>query len=307
MTFTVTTPALGRTVSDFCDELRREYLDPQDGHEVDRLNGAITSGATSVFLDFGASSVRPQARLEIGNEILQVWQAGGGTREWVVARGWDGSTAAAAADEALVRVNPRWTRMTLARQLARELRAWPAAVCIPVSADFEVTVGTEAIDLDGLAGVDVRRVLRVVRENGDPNDAAWPAVPHTLERSSNATAFPSGYALYLPDGCPTDATLRVTVGIGPAAPAAVDFTDDLGTDYGLTHRLADAAMLGVAGRLLMASEVVRTDTASQPRARVADDVPAGHRLQAGEGLLKERDRLLKLEVEAILNAYGMRG
>lgn len=296
MTFVLNPLALGRTVGDWCDELVREYLDRNEVIELDRLKDAVTADAEEVYVTYSGSGIRSQARLEVDDELMHVWAPADNPGAFVVQRGVNATTPAAHDAGALIRINPRWPRPILAAQLGREIRSWPTAVGAVATAEFDVGPSAVALGLTGLDGVDVRRVLRVQRQADD----GWPGYPYVLERRQD-DGLP---ALRFNHAYPRNATLRVAVLYAHPVPATIDFTADLGTDYHLSPRLADAAMLGVAGRLLLADEINRTDDRSQPRARLADQVPPGHRLQTGQGLLQERDRLLKTEAEAILNDYA---
>lgn len=304
MTITPTPTPLGRTVGDFCDEILREYLDRNEVVELDRLKQAVSPAADTVYVSFSASGLRAQARMEIGDELLHIWAAADSPGGYVVERGVNGSTPAAHDANTVIRVNPRWPRIVLANQLAREIRTWPTAVGAVAVGDFDVAGSTEAMDLDGLAGFDVRRVLRVQRDHASAANLSRPGLKGILERRQDPGDFPSGYALRFPMTPGVSTTVRVAVLYAHPIPPAIDFGADLGLAYHLSPRLADAAMLGIAGRLLAADEVSRTDDRSQPRARLAEDVPPGHRLQTGQALLLERDRLLKTEAEALLNAYA---
>lgn len=303
MTFTPTQPALGRTVGDFCDQVLGEYLDRNEVVELDRLKEAVSATADEVFVSFSASGLRPQARMEIDDELLHIWADADVPGGYVVQRGVGHTTAALHEAGAVIRVNPRWTRSVIATQLAREIRSWPTNVGAVATADFPVANGAETVDLDGLVDFDVRRVLRVQRTHASMANSSRPGFRGILERRQDLTAFPSGYALRFPLTPGVATVVRVAVLYAPPVPAEVDYTADLGADYHLSSRLADAAMLGVAGRLLLTDEINRTDDRSQSRPRLAEQVPPGHRLQTGQGLLAERDRLLKTEAETILNEY----
>lgn len=305
MTITPAPDALGRTVSDWVDELLEEYLDPVDATELDSLDQSITATATTMFTTYSATGLRAQARAELDDELVHVWAPGDDAGSYVVRRGMGGSTAAAHDAGAIVRVNPRWPRSALARHLAKEIRSWPSSVGAVATGDLDVPAGAEAVDLDGLGDYEILRILAVQQDHADATDDRWPAVPARLERRQDTTAFPSGQALRFLGSTGSATTLQVSVLYRPPIPT-LDFADDLGTDYHLNDRLADAALLGVAGRLLLASEIPRTDDRSQPRPRRAEDVPPGHRLQAGSGLLTQRDAILKAEAERILNEYPPR-
>lgn len=304
MTITPTGTSLGRTLGDWCDELTREYLARKDRTSLEQLNGAVTTGATSVVVRHGGK-VRPGQELEIEDELLHVW-AESTTNTYTVARAFAGTTAVQHVDNSLVRIGPRFPRITLAEQLRREVRSWPVNLYAVAVGELDIAASTEAFDLAGLSGYDVVRICRVQQDHPTDADASWPEISWRFERNQNTTDFSSGYALRLPNAPDTARTIRVTVGYAFPVPATLDFTADLGTTWHLSARLADAAMLGVAARLLGTGEIDRTDDRSQARPRRAEEVPPGHQLQAGESLMRERDRLLMLEAERLANAYPWR-
>lgn len=307
MSFTVAGTNIGLTLGQFCDRLLEEHLERSERRELDQLDGAVTSTTTSIVTTHSATGIKPQARIEIDNELMHVWSHTTSTLTSIVARGHGGSTAAAHDDDAIVRVNPRFPRQVLAETLRREVRSWPSTVYALASAEFSVLSTTEAIDLAGLAATDqVRRALRVQRRHWDTTDGSWPLVDAHLERRQNTTDFASGWALRFPNGFDKATDVRVTLGLDFRVPAVLDFTDDLGEDWLLTPGLVDAALFGVAAMLLPGEEVARADQWNQARPRKGEDVPPGYGLQLGGALRQQRDLLLKAEAERLYNAYAPR-
>lgn len=304
MSFTVAGESIGITLSQFCDRLLEEHLERGERRELDQLDGAVTSTTTIIVTTHGATGIKPQGRIEVDNELMHVWSHTASTLTSVVARGHGGSTAAAHADDALVRVNPRFPRQVLAETLRREVRSWPNTLYAPVSGEFSVLSTTEAIDLDGLANDEIVRLCRVQRQHWDTTDGSWPSVSASLERRQNTTDFASGWALrfHAPFDAATD--VRATVGIRFRVPATLDFTADLGTSWLLTPGLVDAALFGVAAMLIPTEEVARADQWNQARPRKGEDVPPGYGLQLGGALRQQRDLLLKAEAERLYNAYA---
>lgn len=301
MTITPAPAALGITLSDWVDELTEEYLSRRDKAPLDLLASALTTTATAITVQYGDSGLRAQTRVEIDDELIHLWAESSSAKTFTVQRGMSGSTAAAHDDKAMIRVGPRWPRIVIARQLEREIRSWPTAIYAVASGEFAVDASTETVDLTGLSTYEIIRLCRVQRDHARANDGSWPTIPASLERNQ-ANEFTSGYALRLHGVIEKGTTLRVAIGYRHPIPA-IDMSADLGTAYHLSGALADAAMLGVAGRLLLTDEVDRTDDRSQPRPRRAEDVPPGHRLQTGQALLVERDRLLQREAERLTSAY----
>lgn len=237
---------------------------------------------------------------------MHVW-ARNNPNGYDVQRGFLETTAAAHVDGTIVVVNPRWPLIDLARGLQREIRSWPVAVVAVAAGTFSVAASAETIPLTGLESVEVQRLFRVQRPHHRTSDTSWPVIDANLEYAQDPDSFGTVPVLRLSQ-CRDAGDVRVIVGYQHPTvdDGDLDFTDDIGTTNHLTKGLADAAMLGVAGRLLLAQEVARTDDRSQTRPRRGEDVPPGHQMQAGEALLRERDRLLKMEVERLTSRYGMR-
>lgn len=299
MTITPSPDALGVTLAQWVDQLHGEYLARREKTELDQLASAVTTTATSITLTHFATGVRPQVQVEIDDELLHVWGPTATEGQHTVRRGHGGSTAVQHSADALVRVGPRFPRIALARQLEREIRSWPVAIYATAVGDYDVVAGDEVIALTGLDDYEVIRLIRVQSEHADTANESWPDVPATLERLS------TGYQIRLHGTAARAGTARVRVGYRHPVPA-LSWSADLGTAYHLNGALADAAMLGVAGRLLLTDEIDRSDDRAQPRPRRGEDVPPGHRMQTGQALLEERDRLLRMEAERLLSAYTPR-
>ena len=306
MSFTIAGTALGVTIEQWCDRVLRDHLGRNETEQLEKLNGAVTTGATSIVTTYGAK-IRPQTRVELGNELLHVWQEST-TDTYTVERGMGGTTAVNHDDGDLVRIAPRFPKIVLASQLRQEIRSWPSPIVAIASADFSLANGVEVFDLDGLEDVEGLRLLGVQHDHERTSNDAWPFVPNArLETRQNATDFASGVALHLGGYKHSGGRFRVTVGYRhPTSQDSIDFADDLGETFHLNGSLADIAMLGVAGTLLLGDEIDRTNDLSQGRPRRAEDVPPGHRLQAGQGLLQMRDILLKLEAERTYSDFAPR-
>lgn len=304
MAFSISGASLGMTIQEWCDRLREEHLDRTERAELDKLNGAVTTGDTIITSTYAASGMRSQTRVEIGGEIMHLWGAGSTAQSFIVDRGHAGSAAGSHADGSLIRVAPRFTTHQLAEQLRREIRSWPVPLCAVAVGDVSVGASVEAVDLDGLTGTEVVRLFRVQRANPDVSETSWPVVDASLERRQDLTDFPSGYAIRFP-GDHSAMTARVTLGYRfPVGTGTLDLTADLGETFHINAALADAAMFGVAGKQMISSEIERATDQNQQRPRRGEDVPPGHMLQTGQALLAQRDLMLKLENERILNQYA---
>lgn len=309
MSFTISGASLSYTVADFVREVRNRWLEPARTMEFDKLNGAITTGDSYITGTYVPDGIRAGQTIEIDHELMLVWGAGSTANTRIVERGFDGSTADSHADSSLVRIGPRWPAVVIARALVEEVQSWPGTVYALVSGDFTLAADKMVLDLDGLSGFEVLRLCRVQRKKvlvGVPNtDGRWPVVAATIERRQQTTDFPSGFALRVNEVLESGEQLRITVGYKHPIPASVLPTTDLGTGFHLTASQRDICLAGAAARLLVGTESERTDTASIGRGRMAEQVPPGHRLQAGEeGLWRMRDRLLDNEVRRLHRQYA---
>jgi len=270
--------------------------------ERNKLASAITdTSSTTVTLTYPLSSLRDNSVIQIGDELMYVWQADAAAKQLTVERGYGGSTASThAAGESTV-TNPRFPRYQVLNHLNSEV----ADLSSPVNGLFQMktvniayngsdrminlTNATDVIDL-----YDVR--YRYLNDD-------YPIVRNVrLLRNMPTSDFASGYAIAL-DAAVRAGTLRVLY----KAPYST-FTSSATTvaDVGGSTTMDDLLVYGVQIRLMAGREVKRNFTESQGDTRRADEVPAGAISNSMIQLQRmRRDRVLA-EAARLNRAYPVR-
>lgn len=213
--------------------------------------------ATSLTFKVDDPSDLSAGFVEIDTELLRVTSVDMSTSVVTVAptgRGRRGSTAAAHAVGAEVRVQPIVPYSSVIRDIRAELKAIYPRISATCKAEFEATPSDYVYELPS----DVGLVLDVRYKDtlGD-----WQRVRDwEVEHGSNTTDVPSGIALRL--GVPMAATIRVIYG---RPFGSLDDLADLLSDAGIPESLEDVIRTGVICRILPTLDIARlsvTNTAS---------------------------------------------
>lgn len=303
MSLDLVTYTTGRTPRTLVADIERQVYGSHRT-ELNRLNdsGGISSSDGTAVLEFDLGGIRPGAYIEIDDEVLYVWSVDSVTKTATVERAMLGSTAAAHADDSVVRVEPRFTRVEMLAAISAEIRSWPTNLYARYLGSVTMPASATAVDLTGFT-VEGAALLRA--RTGPTQDAQrWRNTYGVrLEVRQQLTDFPSGYSLAVPGAFGAATELHLTLR-APFQVSGLTTTTDLGA-LGIPPRLVDAIPLGVAGRMLMTRDVARTDPHAQGRSRPAEEVRTGDQLQIGRALLQERDRLLAEAANWLLAEDGM--
>jgi hypothetical protein len=301
MAVALQTSTLGRTPTSLQPTIER-YLYGNQRTQLNRLNGAMTTAATTMTLGFDLDGVRPGGYVEVDSELTYVWSTSGQVA--TVQRGMLGTTAASHVDLSVARIEPRFLQVEMLEEINKEIRSWPTNVYRRYVGDLAITAAQDAIDLDGLSGVLNAQLLRVQRSPDTAREEKWLRMEGArMERRQQSAAFPSGYALVIPSDIGFARTLRVVVR-SPFSGTALAVGSDFGS-VGLTDDLVDIIPWGVVGRLLMTRDVARTDANAQGRSRPAEEVHAGDAVNVGRAMLQTRDQLLVEAANRLVAEDGM--
>lgn len=301
MALALQTSVLGRTPTTLLPDIERKLYGNQRT-QLNRLNGAVVTAATSMTLGFDLDGVRPGAYAEIDSELVFVWSTSG--QAATVQRGMLGTTPASHADLSVVRVEPRFLQAEMVEEINKEIRSWPVGVYRRYVGDLTISATQNAIDADGLSGVTGVGLSRVQMNPSSTTLEKWLRVDGArLERRQNSTSFPSGYGLVIPNEPGNGRTLRV-VARAPYSDVSLAVGADFGS-VGMTGDLVDIIPWGVVGRLLMTRDVARTDANAQGRSRPADEVHSGDAVQVGRAMLQVRDELLVEAANRLVAEDGM--
>jgi hypothetical protein len=101
---------------------------------MNRCNGAVTSGATSITLHYpvGSEQIRG-AIIAIDLELIRVWETDGVDTLTVVERGVNSSVAASHSDGAFVEVIPKFSQFRVSQSINEDLDdlCSPTTACSP--------------------------------------------------------------------------------------------------------------------------------------------------------------------------------
>jgi len=270
------------------------------------LDESMTTTTTSVVLDVApGNDVRAGTIIEIGHERMYVRSVA--TATLTVRRGFDGTTATSHADDAEVRISPRYPLGRLTQELADVTRSLPRGLFCVATTTVTMESGGNSFDLTDAAGRDVLRVLVAWRTNANGVEKVYLAPQLSVIRHADTTAFPSGYAVTIPPAWTytTDATVRVTYAYAPVT-TSIAPTTDLTTHVGLPESLADALVFAAGARLLLEKEAERNDTRGQTESRFADEVPATALTQISDSWQRFADRRISEEMARLLEVYPYR-
>lgn len=285
-------------------EATQRHLLSGQNRELNRLNGALTSGATAVILEFDLGGVQPGTTVAIDDEEMHVFSVVASTKTATVQRGMNGSTAAAHSDDALVHVKPIFSRFRIVEAVNDELRDLSS----PVNGLFQIktlnltyNAAQQGYNLTSLTNADVLDIYEVRYQTPGPSDS-WPRVRmYDLARHMDTTEFASGLALILHEAAFPGNPIRVRYK-APFA-AITSATADVATTSGLADSALDILSLGAAIRLQSPRDVKRSFTEHQGDTRRADEVPVGGGLIGMRGLAALRIQRIQAEAARLQSQY----
>lgn len=282
----------------------RSYLLSPVKEPKNRLNGSVTSGATTWTLEFDITDqISAGDVLACELELVLVWSVSG--QVVTVQRGWDGTTTAAHADDAIVTVNPSFSDFHVFSAINDDL----ADISAPATGLFqmktvELTFNSATAGYDLTSVTDVNQVYEV-RYDDAGSQKRWPIVDDwRLARNSETDDFASGFQIVVNGYARSGAQLRVLY----KAPYSQLSTlaDDVQTVSGLSVHADDIPCLGAAYRLVTVRETARNLFEYQGDTRRAEEVPAGAQLRSGSGLFQLRQQRISAEASRLAQQFPTR-
>lgn len=269
------------TVQQLIDRVRREYL-PGRNEPINRLTTTINDTDTSVAVDFAEAALAAGTRISIELEDIRVWSVSGQTA--TVARGLEGTTAAAHDAGVIVRVDPQWSDFQILRALNDTIRGFvgDGVYAMNVAEDTFTTayVGWELPE-------DCLSVYQVwAHESGSERE--WvPLRGWQVARSQSTTDFASGLSLSFTREFPDEAE-PFRIQYRAAIAELVGLTDTV-SDSGTTNEVLLA--LGAAVKLTQGEERTRNTLPASARYQ---EIPPGART----GVNRELRRAYMAELAA---------
>ena len=264
-----------------------------------KLASTIDASATTVVASYPLEGLRTGQILEIDSELMYIWTADTGTKNIVVERGYNGTTAVAHTANALIKVNPRFPRAQVLEAMNDEM----ADLSSPLNGLFQVK--TLNIDYNGsdtminLTGVtDIIDLLNVsVRYMVDDYPVARKV---RLVRDVPTDDFASGYALRFDQGV-FPGRLRI-VYKAPYVTASTE-SSDINTTGGIQDTVTDIVAIGAQLRLMSPREIKRNFTESQGDSRRAEEVPSGAVGGSVTNLQRLRRDRIQAEAARLMRSY----
>lgn len=267
------------------------YLYAGSHDPINTLNGSLDASTTTVAFNYDLGSARVGSVIAVDLEHMYVLDIlSEPSRQLTVIRGFEGSTAATHADDAVVTVNPKFSNFRVLNAINNDLRDLSANGLFQVK---EVTLtyssSVQGYDLTSVTDT-VLEILQVNYDDSGPYKT-WPEInSYKLRRSSDSSDFPSGLSLVLYQEGESGRDLRVKFScpFGTFTALAQNVT----STTGLPATAQDIPPLGAAMRLQSVREGQRNFNESQPATRRSSEVPPGAQL-VGARALKElrRDRI----------------
>lgn len=292
--------------ADLVEKTRRPLLSGQE-EKVNRLDGAITSGATSLSLKYDANfPTTTPTLLAVDLEEIRVWDVTVASRlAGTVERGVNGSTAAAHSDLAMVTVSPKFSSFRILEALNEDLDDLSS----PMNGLFQVKTlditynpSIQGYDLTGTT--DILDLLDLRHKTTGPSKD-WPLITdYALIRSQATAEFPSGNGLILYQSAFPGQPIHVVY----AAPFShlTTLASDVQTVTGLPATANDIPPMGAIEQLVGAREIKRNFTESQGEPRRATEVPPGATRASVAAVSARRQRRIAAEATRLRSRFPVR-
>lgn len=270
------------TVSDLINQTRNDYLRTGQPEVRNKLNGAITDSDETLTFSRPLNALSTGSRISIGLEDMHVWSVEAATKTADVDRGEYGTTAAAAADQAVVLVNARYSDSQILRALNSGVSMLASEGLFAVST-VEVTHQTNVNGYDLASSTNVLGLVDVLWETNTSAQKQWSRLPNVrLIRNANTSDFASGTGVAIDRGIPNGVTVRVTYKHELDASLAA-LTDVFETVTGLESDAADLLCIAAALHLTAGKEIALNET-DAARPRRSSETPPGTFSQADSNL-----------------------
>lgn len=293
------------TVSEVVEQVR-SHLHSMHRPQFEKLNGAVSTTATSLVWTYEGRGVGNGAYLALEEELVYVWTTASGSKQATIERGQLGSTATDHADGTIIEINPRFPAHHIIDNMAQEIHSWPDGIfttsVVTLTQSQTLTKDQKVFELTG-----TNRFLWVLDVHREPEDAGneWRRIPWRLNKNLDTSEVTAG--MQISTRMPVDEGDKISVLYAQSFDLSTFTTaTDLNSTVGLADEHIDILKLGTAWRMMVGQEVVRSQIYSQNEPRAADEVPAGHANAVAQALKRERDQRIADEVIRLQRLYPAR-
>jgi len=287
------------TAQTIINQARRDLLAGVT-EERNKLSAGVDAVTTTFPFSFDLKGIRAGSVVEGDAELVYVWSTSGANA--TVERGWEGTTAASHAANAVATVKPRFPTQMLFDHLNDDI----SDLSSPGNGLFQIKTlerayngSDRAINLTGVSDLlDVHEVRWKYLSDDWPEVRRW-----RLMRDTNTTSFASGHALIIDE--PVQAsTLRIIYKAPYTRLTTV--TQDVTSDAGVQASLEDVLRMGVQLRAMVGREVKRNFTEAQGDTRRAQEVTAGNVQGSWRGIAALRQTRIEAEQARLSKMYPQR-
>ena len=256
--------------------------------ERNKVSTAVSATATSVSALYDLNGIRPGGVIQIDTELMYVWEISAGSKSMTVERGWNGTTAAAHAANAIITVDPKFPRAQILEAVNAELDD----LASPMNGLFQI----KSMELN-YNGTDIMvnlpitdKIIDLISVSVRYISTDYPKIRRCrLIRDLPNDDFNSGYAIRFDEA--VDAGRMIVVYKTPFINVTTE-SQNLQNISGLPSSCEDILIIGAQIRLINPREIKRNFTESQGDTRRADEVAAGSVGNSIINLLRmRRDRI----------------
>lgn len=295
------------STADLVNEIERDFLVPISRPEYDLVDTSYNTSVTSIVLEH-TDTLIAGSLLDVNFELMTVFAWNQNSRTATVRRGHLGTTAASGTAGDLVRINPRFSSVSILDAVTDELRSWDDRL-FRVDTDA-VSFGASDLAVEVTPGASPWRLLAARKRPTSTDtvlgDETRTLVPLRLTRSEPSATFTSGYAVHL-DGPPFGVATTVDVFYAlPFTLAGLSSSSNLQSTHGLSDGMLEILKWGAIWRLTAGRETVRSDVTVHSRPDLQQNVGAGVLLQEGMSYRKLRDDAYDREVRKLLAVWPYR-
>lgn len=295
------------TVSDIVHQIERDFLIAIVRPEYDTIKTTYNTTTGNITLD-ATESLLPGAILNAGFELMYVKSWNVDTRTASVIRGFLGSTPAAGNAGEMIRINPRFSDTAIMDAVTEELRDWDERLFVVQRESLSIGPNDVA-----LTATPTRRPYRLLAMRLRPGSASsYTSYPGTYRylpgqlRTNEATDVSStGYAIHLESPIGYSTTVDVFYAL-PFDTSGLTGSTNLLITVGLSSNMLEVLKWGALYRLMAGRETGRADPGSVQRPDLAQAVPAGLQIQAGESYRRMRERKYNEEAKRLLAEWPVR-
>jgi hypothetical protein len=257
--------------------------------ERNKIVSSVTATSTSVAMLYDLGGIRPGGVIQVDNELMYVWEISAGSKSETVERGWNGTTAAAHAANAIVTVDPKFPRAQIIEAINAELDDLSS----PVNGLFQIK--TLELNYNGTWSMinlpTTDTIIDLVSVSLRYIATDYPKIRRCrLIRDLPNDDFNSGYGIRFDEQ--VRAGRMVVVYKAPFTNVTSE-SQNIQNMTGLPTSCEDILMMGAQIRLVSPREVKRNFTESQGDTRRAEEVPFGSVTGSVNQIIRmRRDRII---------------